>query len=807
MIPLIINSFKLDLESFNEHNVCLALSAICNIGGKEMAESLVPDVEKLLIAKNSTPNIKKKASMCLLRLYQKNKDTIEPSIWYDRVKELLGERDLGFLTSFMSFVNFLASNYPNVFKPLYKKITTLLSNSVNGKLATDQYIYHRVPTPWLTIKLLKFIQIYPIPENLEEAQQIVDIITDIISSSVSPSSNSTDTNTVNITNSILFEAIKTAIHLRTASVLSERCCKILCEFLTNKNSNIKYLSLELLSTIALTIPESLGMIKKYHRTIASSLRDRDISIRRRSLDLVYSICDSRNYIDIVNELLDYLDDLNTNILTDYEIREDIILKIAILAERNSYNSKWYVDVIVRLISLAGESMNDEIWHRSVKVIVNSKDVQHYAISKTFIELKQDACNESMIKLASYLLGEYSHYLVENRESSPSEIFSILNSKFKTSEEDTKAIILSSFMKLSVQYPNITENILNVLEQNMDQVSPELQQRSVEYMSLIRLNNPELLKSVCEPMPPFKEREEKVDEYVENNTSTSSSPVIKKKKSKKSKKSKRDVTKSPFDSSYSEETVSDSDIDEVVNDEKTMVLFKKLCLLNQGVLYEDEVLQIGVKSEYQKGFGQLALFFGNKSFDTLNSFSCSVSSTSYLSIQYDQTFTSIAPGSQQKIIFTIQCLAPYQDIYPSVTISYIISGTMIRKKFNMPIPMSKFVEHINIDPIQFNDVWESIKEPESIQEVFKALHPINVPAIQKMIKLGFRLNIIEGVTNNLNNIVAGGQFICTQGKAVCLLLFETNSKAQMIRMTLKSSNVLVGKALRSVILEHMSAPSH
>ncbi len=51
MIPLIIQTLQNDLNSRNEYHQCLALIAIGNIGGKEMAESVAPIVQKLLISK------------------------------------------------------------------------------------------------------------------------------------------------------------------------------------------------------------------------------------------------------------------------------------------------------------------------------------------------------------------------------------------------------------------------------------------------------------------------------------------------------------------------------------------------------------------------------------------------------------------------------------------------------------------------------------------------------------------------------------------------------------------------------------
>ena len=45
-----MNSIKKDLDDNNEINNCLALHAIANVGGQEMAEALSEDVHRLLIS-------------------------------------------------------------------------------------------------------------------------------------------------------------------------------------------------------------------------------------------------------------------------------------------------------------------------------------------------------------------------------------------------------------------------------------------------------------------------------------------------------------------------------------------------------------------------------------------------------------------------------------------------------------------------------------------------------------------------------------------------------------------------------------
>lgn len=72
---------------------------------------------------------------------------------------------------------------------------------------------------------------------------------------------------------------------------------------------------------------SLEAVKKHQNIIIQGLKDRDISVRRRALDLLYSMCDTSNAKVIVGELVRYLQ------VADYNLREDMVLKIAILTER------------------------------------------------------------------------------------------------------------------------------------------------------------------------------------------------------------------------------------------------------------------------------------------------------------------------------------------------------------------------------------------------------------------------------------------------------------------------------------------
>jgi AP-2 complex subunit alpha len=50
LLRLVVNSIKKDLAENSEISNCLALHAIANVGGNEMADALAEDVHRLLIS-------------------------------------------------------------------------------------------------------------------------------------------------------------------------------------------------------------------------------------------------------------------------------------------------------------------------------------------------------------------------------------------------------------------------------------------------------------------------------------------------------------------------------------------------------------------------------------------------------------------------------------------------------------------------------------------------------------------------------------------------------------------------------------
>jgi AP-2 complex subunit alpha len=82
-------------------------------------------------------------------------------------------------------------------------------------------------------------------------------------------------------------------------------------------------------------------------------------VRQRAVDLLYAMCDRSNAENIVAEMLNYL------VSADYSIREEMVLKVAILAEKYATDYTWYVDVILKLIRIAGDYVSGTLYNNNL----------------------------------------------------------------------------------------------------------------------------------------------------------------------------------------------------------------------------------------------------------------------------------------------------------------------------------------------------------------------------------------------------------------------------------------------------------
>ncbi|KAG9314363.1 adaptin N terminal region-domain-containing protein [Chiua virens] len=604
-LRLVVNSIRKDLDENNEVNNCLALHAIANVGSSEMAEALSEDVHRLLISPTSQTFVKKKAALTLLRLYRKHPEVIPAAEWALRLVSIMDDPDLGVVLCVTTLVMALAQDHLDAFAVCYTKAVDRLYRLVIQHEYSATYAYYKVPSPWLQVKLLRLLQYYPPTEDPALRNALTEVLQTVMSNSAEPSRNVQHNNAQH---AILFEAIGLAIHLDTNSPLVDTAAVLprsLHLFQGNKPR-----------------ADSLEPLKKHQGTIILSLRDKDISVRRRALDLLYSMCDIDNSELIVGELLRYLK------IADYQLREEMVLKIAILTEKYASSYKWYVDTILQLISAAGDHVGEEVWYRVVQIVTNTEDLQEYAARVVLEHLKTPVAHESLVKVGGYILGEYGHLIANEPGYSPIEQFQVLHSTSQFCAAPTRSLLLSTYIKWVNVFPEIKPQLVNVFERYRHVLDAELQQRACEFFALAcRPDDDEVLQNVCEEMPPFPPRvsglmsqlNRKIGDTEDKRTwihggkelnldrQLTTHQTIKNKDPSSNTSVK--PTSAPADADNMMDSLAGLDLSAASHPPEAEAVsrltigpgvdkwFNKLTYTAEGVLYEDVQIQIGVKSRF------------------------------------------------------------------------------------------------------------------------------------------------------------------------------------------------------------------
>ena len=492
-----------DLNHSNQYIVGLALSALGNIASIEMSRDLFPEVENLLSTAN--PYIRRKAALCAMRICRKVPDLQEH--FFEKAKMLLSDRNHGVLLCGLTLAIDMCEaeeaeegqeGVIEMFRPLAPGLVRALKGLTTSGYAPEHDV-SGITDPFLQVKILRFLRVLA-RGDAATSESINDILAQVATN--------TDSNK-NVGNAILYEAVLTILDIEADSGLRVLGVNILGKFLSNKDNNIRYVALNTLNKVVAIEPNA---VQRHRNTILECLRDPDISIRRRALDLSFMLINDSNVRVLVRELLAFLE------VADNEFKPAMTTQIGIASDRYAPNKRWHVDTILRVLKLAGAYVKEQILSSFVRLIATSPELQTYCAQKLYLLMKEDISQEGLILAGTWVIGEYGDNLLrggqyeeeelvkEVRESDIVDLFvNILNSTSAT--QTVVEYIITASMKLTVRMtdPSQVERLRRFLNSKTADLSIEIQQRAVEYTNLFGYD--QIRRGVLERMPPPEIREE------------------------------------------------------------------------------------------------------------------------------------------------------------------------------------------------------------------------------------------------------------------------------------------------------------
>lgn len=534
-----------DLSSSNDNFTGLSLNFIGVVGSLSsnfaFNEEIVDKVFQILRSPTSPQYLKKKSTFAFLALLKNNlsiltDDIQRKQVWIQKIIGLLDDTDNYRVTlAALPLVEYIAKNIdpsycfriiPQLTDILYTCVVLGTSDSGIYRFPAE-YKFAGIPNPWLITKIVSLLNVliasphefltanstpfqvasqclHPSDLDPETLNKLRKCAIEAVSLG---NRNSNDAMQRIVQNTILFSLIKFATKLDPSDEAIVNSVHALCQLLNSREINMRYLTLDSLIQLCSTNGKvAIDAIRHDNLDLIIQLMktERDMSILRKIVDLLYTFADIDNVQLIVDHLLHFF--LHSKHISDPQVRSNISVKIAILTEKYATDPSWYIDISLKILSLTiNTSFNDdELWYRLCQIVVNNPQLRGITCHNLLNYLVEKQTSEYIVKTSAFLLGEYPSLVMDM--ISIENLFTVFAEKYFTVSNSTRAMILTTMIKLYKFAPQLSSNIIKFFQLEINSLDTELQTRSYEYLKIIQLSkisgDMTLLNILLEPMPPF-----------------------------------------------------------------------------------------------------------------------------------------------------------------------------------------------------------------------------------------------------------------------------------------------------------------
>jgi AP-2 complex subunit alpha len=350
---------------------------------------------------------------------------------------------------------------------------------------------------------------------------------------------------------------------------------------------------------------------------------------------------------------------------------------------------------------------------------------------------------------------------------------------------------------------------------------ELQQRSCEYLAMIRMPNDDLLRTVCDEMPPFPERTSALLSRLDKKSGAGDKrtwSVVGKDgipgldRSATLKRNFNSTTLSPDGATNGANGGANGGAKTPTEELAGLDLgapnlasashlspnweagYNRLLVRSEGILYEDSQIQIGLRSEYRAEAGCVILYFTNKSSAPIQSFTTTLDNPSAENLQIVNKSlpdTTVRSGEQTSQTIMLEARGIFTDP-PTIRISYV-AGALQALTLKLPVVLHKYMEHAVLPAEDFFKRWKQIGgAPREAQKIFPA-EDVSSEHTRKALQ-GFRWCVLDGVDPNPRNFVGATVLHTAGGKFGCLLRLEPNGENKVSLFFLSFFRVLLSFSL-------------
>lgn len=389
---LMTNSLKNDLNSTEQFVVGLSLCALGAICSTEMARDLAGEVERLM--RSSAAYIKKKAIICAARMIRKAPELLE--LFIPATKNLLNERSHGVLIASIVLMTEMSERSPEAlihFRKSIPQLVRLLKNLMMSGNSPDHDI-SCISDPFLQVKILRLLRILG-KNDSEGSEAMTDILASVATNTESSK---------NVGNAILYETVLTMMGIQAESSLRQLAINTLGRFLLNIDKNIRYVALE---TLLKTAQSDYNYVQRHRVTIVECLKDMDVSIQKKALELSFFLINSANFKTMTKDLLLFLAN------SDDELKAICASNLCICAEKFASSPKSQIDTMIKVLTTAGNYVRDDVVGTLCQLISDNPQLYAYCVRQLWLQLGENLqLKQPLVQVAMWCIGEYGNLINE-----------------------------------------------------------------------------------------------------------------------------------------------------------------------------------------------------------------------------------------------------------------------------------------------------------------------------------------------------------------------------------------------------------
>ncbi len=495
LLLLLVNSLQTDLRSDNFLEVSFALSVVAKLVNNDIVPAVMKLVLDLLDHKQAL--VRKKAVICMHRFLQLNPRALDEH--KDRVRKVLCDIDPSVMGATVLLIQDLAAADPASYKDLIPSFVSILKQVTEHRLPRD-FDYHRIPAPWIQMDLLRLLATLGHADR-RASESMYEVLGDVMKRAAIGT---------NIGYAIVYECVRTVTAIYPNPTLLEAAAQAISHFLTSENHNLKYLGVTSLAAIVTIDPQ---YAVEHQLVVVDCLDDPDETLRRKTLDLLYSMTNRENVLAIVDRLLKFL-----ATASDPYLRTDLITRLSHLAEKYAPDTEWYINTMTKVFELGGDLVRPELANNLMRLLATggqtSKedgldelgltqdtsliDGTRQRAVDSYIALLQSGkvLPDIMIKTLVWVIGEYGHLSSTAR---PSETMSLLAATMNRVFVDptVRSWILAALQAVIAHSDEaVPAEVMACITRFQSSISVDTEQRSQELAELLK--NRRLMAAVLPP---------------------------------------------------------------------------------------------------------------------------------------------------------------------------------------------------------------------------------------------------------------------------------------------------------------------